>query len=45
MTFLHDRISQLHEEAGEHAVVVVYMATRSGLASLAASGQVRAVYE
>ena len=46
VTFLHDRISQLHEEAGEHGsgLFVTHGDPVEVLASLAASGQVRAVY-
>ena len=46
VTFLHDRISQLHKEAGEHggALFVTHGDPVEVLAALAASGQVRAVY-
>ena len=46
VTFLHNRISQLHKEAGEHggALFVTHGDPVEVLAALAASGQVRAVY-
>ena len=46
VTFLHDRISQLQKEAGEHggALFVTHDDPIQVLADLAASGQVRAVY-
>jgi len=46
VTFLHDRISQLHEEAGENGsgLFVTHGDPVKILATLAASGQVRAVY-
>ena len=46
VTFLHDRISQLQKEAGEHggALFVTHGDPIQVLADLAVSGQVRAVY-